>query len=130
MIIDWYTDLVEDLCERFTPEYYEADFGYSERFPSVVSLAFRYVIKYAYITLAVLWLSSFVLGAIEGTPFFQILLLSPLVAVLGAAGLVILFALLMLVESFCKILTGLILEGNVPEGAENPIDALLKFIIN
>lgn len=127
-IVDWYIDTVEDLSYNFTPECYEDFHGYSKRFPSVFSFAFRFLIKYAYLAVPVLWIAALVIGIVEKAPFYQTLLLSPIVTVLEALAIVLIFAVLMLVESFCKLLAGLILEGEVPDGAENPIDAFLMFI--
>lgn len=128
-IINWYIDKVETLSSYFTAEHYADDYGYSDRFPSFFSLITRFLIKYMYLLFPVLCIGGIILGIVEAAPFYQIILLMPIVAVVEAIVIAALLAFFMLIESFCKLLTGLILHGNVPAGAENPIDALLMFII-
>ena len=128
-ILSWYRDLIEDTSLLFTAETYKHNFGEADRFPSLLSAVFRFVLKYLYIVVPVVWILAIVVGFGEAIPFIGVLIVSPIAAVLYCAGILIAFLVLMLLESFSKILASLILFGELPQGAENPPDAFLLSLV-
>jgi energy-coupling factor transporter transmembrane protein EcfT len=126
---EWYEETVDFLADYFRAESYRYEFGYSERFPSLMSLVFRFVLRYSCFFIPGLWVLSLITGIIEKFPFGKLLIVSPFATVWYAFLLVLAFAVLMLIESFCKIITSLILYGEPPKGAENPPDALIMYFV-
>jgi hypothetical protein len=66
----------------------------------------------------------------EDIEFFKALIVSPIAAALYCVVLLFIFFMLMLIESFSKILTSLIVYNELPKGAENPADAILMFLVS
>ena len=129
IIKEEYGMFVEWLSDFFTPEEYESSFGYSDRFPSAMSIAFRFALKYAFIIVPVILLAMIVLTIVEGLPFLAVFIVPLIATALVLVAIVLAFVLLMLIESFCKIIASLILYGELPEGAENPPDAIMMYIV-
>lgn len=124
-----YRDFIETISEFFTPDDYTFSFGKSDRFPSVMSVAFRFFLKYLHIVFPVLYVLVMVINYETGDSILGLLFSGLIVAVFYCILLVIAFMALMLIESFAKILTSLIMFNEMPGGAENPPDALLMAIV-
>lgn len=128
-ILSWYRDFIEEVLQWFTAEAYQRKHGISEHFPSLLSTAFRFMLKYLHIVVPVVWVFALVMGFGEDIPFIGALIVSPIAAVLYCVLILIVFLVLMLLESCCKILASLILFNELPQGAENPADALLISLV-
>ena len=129
-LIQIYLEWIEDVSDYFTADAYTYAFGESDRFPSLMSKIVRFLLRYLYVVVAVAWVALIVLTALEGLPFLAIILVPPIAAALVLLLVAVLFAALMLIESFCKIIASMILYDELPSGAENPPDALLMFLLN
>lgn len=126
----WYRDFIEEAQRLFSSELYQRDYGISDRFPSVLSAVMRFLLKYLHIVVVAVWVMAIVIGAGEDIPFFGKVLVSPIAAALYCAMILFAFFVLMLLESCCKILVSLILFDELPNGAENPPDAILMSIVS
>ncbi len=130
-IVNWYRDFIEDATYTFSPEAYEYLHGKSDRFPSLVSAVLRFLLKYLYILVAVIWVIAMIMCFFtEEIPIFGAFLVSPLATVLLCLVALIVFFVLMMLESFSKILASLVLYNELPKGAENPVDSMLLSVIN
>lgn len=124
-----YRDFIEAVSEFFTSDDYTFSYGTSDRFPSVLNVAFRFFLKYLHIVFPVGYLLVVILNYEAGDSILGLLFSGLIVAVFYCILLVIAFMALMLIESFAKILTSLIMFNEMPQGAENPPDALLMAIV-
>lgn len=130
-IVNWYREFIEDATYTFTAEAYELSHGKSDRFPSLVSAVLRFILKYLYIVVGVIWIISLVMCLFtEEIPTIGAFIVSPLATVLLCLAALIVFFVLMMLESFSKILASLVLYNELPEGAENPVDSMLLLVIN
>lgn len=128
-LISWYRGFIEDAQALFTAESYRQKYGISDRFPSLLSIIFRFLLKHLYIVFPVVWVLTLVIGAGEDIPFVGKLIVSPIAAILYCVMIFVVFLILMLAESFSKIMASLILFNELPQGAENPADALLMSLV-
>ena len=124
-----YRDFIEAVSEFFTSDDYTFSYGTSDRFPSVLNVVFRLLLKYLHIVFPVGYLLVVILNYETGDSILGLLFSGLIVAVFYCILLVIAFMALMLIESFAKILTSLIMFNEMPQGAENPPDALLMAIV-
>lgn len=124
-----YREVIEIISEFFTAGEKASVFGESNRFPSLLNVAFCFFLKYLHIVFPVLYVLVVVLNYESGDSILGLLFGGLIVAVFYFILLVILFMILMLMESFAKILTSLVMFGELPQGAQNPPDALLMAIV-
>ncbi len=125
------SDTIDLICREFSAEGYAvaANAPAKHRFPSFVSAGFRYVLRKWFIALPLIWVVMLILCIAEGLPFVGVIVASILGAVLCAVLLIALFMFVMALESIAKHITSLILHGALADGAENPIDAFVSFIL-
>lgn len=125
----WLSDKLDPLLYPFTPACYDKLTEMADRrFPSPVTALFRLFVLYIWLFIPLCW-AGLCIGCFDPALHFAANLISGLVAaVLVTAGVLLVFLLLMALESFAKLFSSLILYGEVPAGAENPIDALLTRI--
>ena len=124
-IVDWYTDLQEEIIDAFSPGGWQGNIEDERKFPSLVSALFRLAVKYFHFVLLALWVIVLIGCIVEKLSVVAVIITSIVGTVLAAAGLALVLFLLMVLESFAKILAGLILDGDVPGGDENPIDCFI-----
>ena len=127
--INLISDKLQAFSDAFTAAYYEAEFGTDRRFPSAVSAAFRFILRYVFYAFPVIWVGMLVLCLVRQLPILGALAASLIFAVLVLAGVFLAFLLAMGMESFARIFTCLILYGELPKGAENPVDALITYAV-
>lgn len=122
-------DVEEAIALLFSPVFWEDRFGRDDRFPSVVSAVFRFLCRNLHFVAPLLLAGMVVFGIIGGASIVGVLLGSILLTVwyflLGVIGLLT----LMTMEAFAKLCACLILYGELPGGAENPMDALVCFLV-
>lgn len=115
--------------ELFTAEEYAVELGEEHRFPSLVSTAFRFVLKYILFAVPVIYIGMLVVCLAQELPLLGALAASLVFTALIFAGIGLVFLLAMAVESFAKVFSSLILYGHLPKGAENPVDALITYVV-
>lgn len=125
-IFTWLKEQKDLLLEWFSPETYENQT--QRKYPSYITALFRLFVNYMHFVLPVIWVITVILCIAQKLPFLGVILVGILGAVLITLGLAFAFLLLMALESFSKILASLILSGELPEGAENPVDDLITRI--
>lgn len=128
-VISIITAKLQDFRDAFTAEHYEAEFGTEHRFPSFVSAAFRFVLRYVLYAVPVIWVGMVILCLVRQLPFLGALAAGLAFTALILVGIFLLFLLAMAMESFARIFTCLILYGELPKGAENPVDALITYAV-
>jgi len=124
-----YLDFIQAISDSFTADDYDYSFGKSNRFTSVLSVAFRFLLKYLYIVFPVLYVLIMVFNYETGDSILKLLVAGLIATVLLCILIAIAFLVLMFIESFAKIITSLILFNEMPQGAQNPADALLMAIV-
>lgn len=124
-----YLDFIEAISDSFTADDYDYAYGKSDRFTSVLSVAFRFLLKYLHIVFPVLYVLIMVFNYETGDSVLELLVAGLIATVLLCIAIAIAFLVLMFIESFAKIMTSLILFNKMPQGAENPADALLMAIV-
>jgi len=124
-----YLDFIQAISDSFTADDYDYSFGKSDRFTSVLSVAFRFLLKYLYIVFPVLYVLVMVFNYETGDSILKLLVAGLIATVLLCILIAIAFLVLMFIESFAKIITSLILFNEMPQGAQNPADALLMAIV-
>jgi len=124
-----YLDFIQAISDSFTADDYDYSFGKSDRFTSVLSVAFRFLLKYLYIVFPVLYVLIMVFNYETGDSILKLLVAGLIATVLLCILIAIAFLVLMFIESFAKIITSLILFNEMPQGAQNPADALLMAIV-
>ncbi len=121
-------DKLQTFSEYFTSAYYREDLGEDPRFSSLTTAVFRKLLHWPLYLITGIWLCAIIYGITQQTSFWALLPVSLFhTAWILLAGFV-LFLILMLIEAVAKILTSLILYGQLPEGAENPVDGLLAYL--
>lgn len=120
--------LEEFLSDYFTAEEWEERYGRDDRFPSVVSVAVRFLCRNLHFALPLLYVVVVVCGIVEGSPAFAILFGGIFKTIWYAFLIAFCMFALLLMESFAKIVSCLILYGELPGGAENPADALMMYL--
>lgn len=122
-------DKLQIFSEYFTSAYYRKDLGEDPRFSSLVTAAFRKLLRWPLYLMAGIWFCAMIYGITQQTSFWALLPVSLLHTALILVAGIALFLALMLIESVAKILASLILYGRLPEGAENPIDGLIAYLV-
>lgn len=122
---------IEFILLYFSPSFYEPSLGRSAHpFRSLITALFRLYLRLPYIFLPLFYVIWAVSGFIEGElGVVPVLLTSLLAAVLTFLGVLLLFFLLMFVEAVAKVISSLVLYGELPRGAENPPDALVARLV-
>lgn len=128
-VISFITAKLQSFRSAFTPEYYEAEFGTERRFPSFVTAAFRFVLRYVLYAVPVIWIGMVILCLVRQLPFLGALAAGLAFTALILLGVFLVFLLAMAMESYARIFTCLILYGELPKGAENPVDALITYAL-
>ena len=124
-IVVWYTDLQEEIIDDFSPGGWQENVERERPFPSVVSALFRLAVKYFHFVLLFLWVVVLIGCIVEKLSVVAVIITSIVGTVLAAAGITLVLFIMMVLESFAKIFAGLILNGDVPGGDENPIDCFI-----
>ena len=124
-----YRDVIEIISEFFTSDDYTFSYGKSNRFPSVLNVIFQLFLKYLHIVFPVGYILVVILNYETGDSILGLLFGGLVVAVFYCILLVVALLTLMFIESFAKILASLIMFNEMPQGAENPPDALLMAIV-
>ena len=124
-----YRDVIEIISEFFTSDDYTFSYGKSDRFPSVLNVVFQRLLKYLHIVFPVGYILVVILNYETGDSILGLLFGGLVVAVFYCILLVVVLLALMFIESFAKILASLIMFNEMPQGAENPPDALLMAIV-
>lgn len=128
-IFRFLTAQLQNFGSHFSAAYYDAEYGTDRRFPSLISAAFRFVLRYILFAVPVLWAAMLVVGLVQQLPFLGALAAGLAFTALILAGIFLLFLLAMALESFAKVFSCLILYGELPGGAENPVDALVIEVV-
>ena len=128
-IISLFSEKFQGFSDAFTAEYYEAEYGTEHRFPSLVTAAFRFVLRYVLYAAPVIWVGMVVLCLVRQLPFLGALAAGLAFTALILAGIFLVFLLAMAMESYARIFSCLILYGELPKGAENPVDALITYAL-
>ena len=124
------SEAVEGICTLFSPERYPRNRKQCERkFPSLISLVFRFVIRHWYIFLPLLWLGVLIACIVEALPILGIIIVSIIATVLLAALSALVFMALMGIESIAKHIASLILYDQLDDLPENPVDSLVSYIL-
>lgn len=124
-----YSEVIETISEFFTSDDYTFSYGKSDRFPSVLNVVFQRLLKYLHIVFPVGYILVVILNYETGDSILGLLFGGLVVAVFYCILLVVALLALMFIESFAKILASLIMFNEMPQGAENPPDALLMAIV-
>lgn len=127
-IVKIYQTHLEHARDCFTPEEYEYMYGRSDRFPSLMSIVARFLLKYLHFVLLAIWVVTVITGACTELGLWKTLIASPLATVVFFLILAFFMAVLMAMESFAKIIASLIQYGEMPKGAENPVDDWVMFL--
>lgn len=128
-VITLISEKIQSFSSAFTADYYEAEFGTERRFPSFVTAAFRFVLRYVLYVVPVIWIGMVILCLVRQLPFMGALAAGLAFTALILAGIFLVFLLAMAMESYARIFTCLILYGELPKGAENPVDALITYAL-
>lgn len=123
------SDKLHRFSQMFSAEAYAAELGEEHRFPSLVSAAFRFVLKYILFAVPVIYIGMLVACLVKELPLLGALAAGLVFTALILAGVFLIFLLAMAVESFAKVFSCLILYGQLPKGAENPVDALITHVV-
>ena len=128
-IVALISEKLHSFLDAFTAEYYEAEYGTEHRFPSFVTAAFRFVLRYVLYAVPVIWIGMVILCLVRQLPFLGALAAGLAFTALILAGIFLVFLLAMAMESCARIFSCLILYGELPKGAENPVDALIIYAL-
>ena len=129
-IIEIYKTHIEYASDLFTPEEYEYDYGKSDRYPSLMSVVARFLLKYLHFMILAIWVLTVIVGSFTELGFVKTLIVSPLATVIFLVLVALALLILMGMESFAKIISSLIQYGKMPKGAENPVDNWIMFLFN
>lgn len=124
------TEFVDYICEEFSASGYAI--GIEEpcrRFPSLISAVFRLLVRNWFISLPILWVGMLVGCIVASLPLVGVILVSVIATVLAALLIVVVFLLLMGLESIAKHISSLILYHELDKLPENPVDNLITFIL-
>lgn len=128
-ILKLVSDKLHRFSELFSAEEYAAELGEEHRFPSLISAVFRFVLKYILFAVPVIYVGMLVVCLVQEMSLLGALVASLVFTALILAGIGLVFLLAMAVESFAKQFICLILYGQLPNGAENPVDALITYVV-
>ena len=128
-ILKLVSDKLNRFSQLFTAEEYAAELGEEHRFPSLVSAAFRFVLKYILYAVPVIYIGMLVVCLVQELALLGALAAALVFTALILAGIGLIFLLAMAVESFAKLFSCLILYDQLPNGAENPVDALISSVV-
>ena len=128
-VISLISEKFQSFSDAFTAENYEAEYGTEHRFPSFVTAAFRFILRYVLYAVPVIWVGMVILCLVRHLPFLGALVAGLAFAALILAGIFLVFLLAMTMESYARIFSCLILYGELPRGAENPVDALITYAL-
>ena len=118
----------ELFSDYFTADEWEKRFGRDDRFPSAVSVAVRFLCRNLHFVVPVLYVVVLIASVVNGATVVAALLGGAFKTIWYSLLIALGFFALMLMESFAKIISCLILYDELPGGAENPADALLMYL--
>lgn len=119
---------LKDFRSCFRAKHYIPDLGKDDRFGSWGAALFRKMLKNPVYTVLAIWLASLVYRIAVPMPLPDILLGSVLWTVGNLLGLTLWLCLQMLLEAVTKVMSALILDGELPGGADNPFDGFVAYL--
>lgn len=115
---------------RFTAEKYQEEPECDRGMSSVITWVFRKLLRWTLYLMAAAWLCAVIYGITQQTPFLKLMVMSLLIAIMILLTGLVLLAVLFAIESVSKLLARLILYGKLPEGADNPIDGCIMYMMH